>query len=127
MDRRDRRTWLDMPMAERRQLRRFLASLRRRHGPFTDFLGWEFARLTTETWWTAQAASASALAEGSKRRNGRGRRPTLQALDRRLKRQGLGIGTLMQMLDRLEQLARPTKRATTPADLVAPLRAGDRA
>jgi hypothetical protein len=113
-----------MPAAERRQLRRFFSSLSRRYGPFADFLSWEFARLATETWWTAQAASSSALTEGSKRRNGKGRRPSLHAIDRRLKRQGLGVGTLMQVLDRLEQLARPSKRVTTPADLVARLRAG---
>jgi hypothetical protein len=114
---------MEMPPVERRQLRRYLRSLVRRYGPFGDEDAWELARLTTEAWWTAKDASTNALLEEAKRKHGRGRRPTLQAIDRRQKRQGLGSGTWMQMLAHLEERAAPKRRR--PAE-VAELLAGGR-
>lgn len=122
MHRRDKALWLALPMSERRALRSFLRALQARYGPF-DQLAWRWAILTTETWWTTLQASEAAVAESVKRRSGKGRRPTAQAVDRRLKRQGLGVGSLDAMLRRLEELARPTKRATRPEDIVRELRA----
>jgi hypothetical protein len=57
-----------------------------------------------------------ALLEGAKRKHGRGRRPTLQAIDRRQKRQGLGSGTWMQMLAKLDELCSANAR---PKDFAA--------
>ena len=59
-----------------------------------------------------------------KRRHGKGRRPTLQAIHRRLKRQGLGVGALDQMLRRLEELTAARQERPTPAELVKRLRTG---
>jgi hypothetical protein len=114
---------MDMPPVERRQLRRYLRSLERRHGPFTDEGAWELARLTTEAWWTAKEASTSALLEGAKRKHGRGRRPDFKAIDRRQKRQGLGSGTWLQMLAKLEELDSPARRPASIAELAAAKRA----
>jgi hypothetical protein len=97
--------WRDLPVKDQRQLRAKYRMLRRRYGPFNDVLTKDWARLTVETWWTATAASEAAMAETLKRRDGKGRRPPLQAIDRRLKRQGLGVGTFDSMLHRLEELA----------------------
>ena len=77
----------------------------------------EWARLTAESWWTAREASGAAIREGVKRWRGTGRRPTSQAVDRRLKRQGLGVSTLDAMLRRLEALA--SKNGHAPGDDLA--------
>src|SRR5262245_36026869 len=119
-----RHLWRNIPPAERHQLRAFLRSTVLRVGPPADEVIWQHMLLLTETWWTAREASASALVEGMKRRHGKGRRPTLQAIDRRLKRQGLGISALDQMVRRLEELTAARKRPATPAELVERLRAG---
>lgn len=119
-----KRLWCDAPESERHRLRTFLRSTVSRCGPPADEVTWEHMILTTECWWAAREASGSALAEGMKRRHGKGRRPTLQAIDRRLKRQGLGISALDQMVRRLEELTMAKKRPVSPADLVARLRAG---
>jgi hypothetical protein len=97
--------WRALPMKDQRQLRAKYRMLRRRYGPFTDVLTKDWARLTVEAWWTANVASDAAMAETLKRRDGKGRRPPLTAIDRRLKRQGLGVGTFDSMLHRLEELA----------------------
>lgn len=104
--------WRDLPRAERRALKAFLRSLEARLGPFHDGVTRRYAKLATEAWWTAERASESAVTEGVKRRHGRGRRPSLQALDRRMKRQGLGVGTFDQMIRRLEELAAARKPPT---------------
>jgi hypothetical protein len=96
-----------------------------RRGAPADAVVWEHMILTTEVWWTGREASSSAVLEGTKRRHGKGRKPTLQAIDPRLKRQGLGVSTLDQMLRRLEELTASTKSPATPADLVARLRASN--
>lgn len=117
-----KRLWRGLPRPDRITLRRFLAALHSRYGPM-DLLSSEWARLTAELWFTTAQASEAALAEGAKRRHGKGRRPTAQDVDRRLKRQGLGVTTLDSMLRRLEELARPLKRPVKAADLVAQQRA----
>lgn len=97
--------WRDLPQMERRELKAFLRSLEARCGAFPDRLTRRYAKLATEAWWTAEQASASAVVEGVKRRHGRGRRPSLQAFDRRLKRQGLGVEAFDKLVRRLEELA----------------------
>jgi hypothetical protein len=106
-------------LSERRRLRTYQRALVSRCGPPDDATVWEHMILTTECWWTGREASSSALVEGTKRRHGKGRRPTLQALDRRLKRQGLGVSTLDQMLRRLEELTTADKSPPTIADHLA--------
>jgi hypothetical protein len=98
--------WRDLPREDRGKLRGFAGKLGQRYGPF-DGLGREYAELTVELWWTARQSSRTALVEEGKRRRGKGRRPTLQQLDRRLKRQALAVGTLDQLVRRLEELASP--------------------
>jgi len=61
----------------------------------------------------------------AKRRAGRGRRPSLDAIGRLGKRQGLDYSSYDLAVRRLEELTAPAKaRKSTPADLVARLRAG---
>jgi hypothetical protein len=115
---------MDMPPVERRQLRRYLRALECRYGPFADEDAWELARLTTESWWTAKDASTNALLEGAKRKHGRGRRPTLQAIDRRQKRQGLGSGTWMQMRSQLADMAAAVRKPRALADVIRHRRGG---
>jgi IS4 transposase len=110
-------------LSERRRLRTYLRALVSRCGPPDDATVWEHMILTTEVWWTGREASSSALVEGTKRRHGKGRRPTLQAIDRRLKRQGLGVSALDQMLRRLEELTAAEKSPPTIAELAAKRRA----
>jgi hypothetical protein len=92
-----------MQEAERRALLRFYRGLEARFGPF-DQVARQHARLTTEAWWSASQASEAALVESAKRRHGRGRRPTGQAVDRAMRRAGLNVGTFDQMVRRLEEL-----------------------
>jgi hypothetical protein len=94
-----------VPRAERHELRAFLRALSARLGPFPDRVSRAYAQLTAETWWTTQGASTAAVEESVKRLRGRGRRPSLQALDRRLKRQGLGVEAFDKLMCRLEGLA----------------------
>jgi hypothetical protein len=105
MPSRARRLWKDRPRDERRPMRSYFRALDARYGPFRDAVVFEHARLTTEAWWAAAYASGVAIVEIGNRQRGRGRRPNHQAIDRRLKRAGLGSGTLDQMLRRLEELA----------------------
>ena len=104
--------WRDLPRTERRALKAFLGSLETRCGPFGDRLTRRYAKLATEAWWTAEQASASAVIEGVKRKHGRGRRPSLQALDRRLKRQGLSVEAFDKLVARLEALAGERRQPT---------------
>ncbi len=97
--------WRDLPRAERHELRAFLRALSARLGPFPDRVSRAYAQLAAETWWTAQGASSAAVKESVKRCHGRGRRPSLQALDRRLKRQGLSVEAFDKLMSRLEGLA----------------------
>jgi hypothetical protein len=97
--------WRDLPKAERHELKADLRALAARLGPFPDWLTRTYAQLAVEAGWTARVASASAIAEDVKRRRGRGRRPSLQALDRRLKRQWLGVEAFDRLVRRLEELA----------------------
>jgi hypothetical protein len=101
--------WREQPVAVRQELRRFYRGLKARWGPF-DAVEEEHARLSVETWWAAREASGAAITEGVKRRYGKGRRPNQPALDRRFKRQGLGVATFDQMLRRLEDLSGGAKR-----------------
>lgn len=79
-----------------------------------------------EAGWTARDASESAIAEAVKRRQGRGRRPSRQALDRRLKRQGLGVELFDRLMQRLEALA-GARPPTADDSLAAVRRAVDEA
>lgn len=97
-------------MADARMLRAFYRDLEARYGPLIEVVMREHARLTTEAWWTARQASGSALVEAAKREHGRGRRPSLAAVDRRFKRQGLGLETFDQLLRRLEELTKSNRR-----------------
>jgi hypothetical protein len=115
---RARRLWRDLPKADRGRLRAMFRTLEARFG-LRDRLAAEYARLATEAWGTASQASEAALAEGAKRRHGRGRRPSLQALDRRQKRQALSVGSFDQLVRRLHELA---QRTGPGPDLAAALR-----
>lgn len=86
MPSRERELWRDLPKAERAELRRYFRALKARYGPFRDLVACEDAREATEAWWRARYASGVALVEATKRRRGKGRRPNLQAIDRRFKR-----------------------------------------
>lgn len=97
--------WRDLPWAERRALKAVLRELQARVGPFRDRLTRRYAKLAAEAWWTAEQASGAAVEVGVKRQHGRGRRPSLQAFDRRLKRQGLGVEAFDKLVRRLEELA----------------------
>jgi hypothetical protein len=112
MTRAERGLWKDLPRRERRECRRQLRALRARFGPLRG-VALDWAKLTVETWATTGWASEAALAAGLKRRNGTGRRPNQQAVNRLYKRQGLGVGTLGQMLDRLERLNTPRAKAAS--------------
>lgn len=118
MTRREKRYWAALPRSERTELLRFYRALLARTGASpSDLLVCEWARLTAEAWWTAREASGAAVREGVKRWRGTGRRPTSQAVDRRLKRAGLGVSTLDAMLRRLEALA--GKNGHAPGDDLA--------
>lgn len=108
--------WRDLPAAERRELRACLRALEARYGPFTERLTRRYARLAAEAWWTAEQASEAAVAEGAKRRHGRGRRPSLPSLDRRRKRQALGVEAFDRAVDKLRELA-----TREPSDPIAEL------
>jgi hypothetical protein len=101
--------WRGMQEAERRALLRFYRGLEARYGAF-DQVARQHARLTTEAWWNARQASEVALVESAKRRHGRGRRPSGQAVERQMKRAGLNVGTFDQMVRRLEELTSGAKR-----------------
>jgi hypothetical protein len=109
---RARGLWRNLLASDRRPLHAFLRSLEARFGPL-DVLTFEYARLASDAWWTAVQASEAALTQTAKRRHGRGRRPTLQELDRRMKRQGLAVGTFDQLVRRVEELAGRKRDLTT--------------
>ena len=115
--------WMDLPKAERRELKDFLRTLEARCGPFRDRVTRGYAKLTTEAWWTAQQASTTAVAEGVKRLHGRGRRPSLQHFDRRLKRQWLGVEGFDKLVRRLEELGGERKPLSL-AELLSQRKAG---
>jgi len=98
------RLWRDLPEPERHALRGYMRALVARYGPVFDAVAWEHAKLTVETWWATRAASSSALHEIVSRAHGKGRRPGLPAVDRRMKRAGLQLGSYADMVDRLEAL-----------------------
>lgn len=110
---RARRLWRDLPAPDRYRLQNFLRSLEARFGQL-DVVGFEYARFATEAWWSASQASEAALTQGARRRHGRGRRPSLQELDRRMKRQGLGFGTFDQLVRRLEELSKQNGHGRDP-------------
>jgi hypothetical protein len=99
-------------------LRRFYRALEAKHGPF-DEVGREYGRLAAEAWWGAVAASGEALGTVTKRRYGKGRRPSVQMLDRRLKRQGLGATTFDALVKRLEELGAGASQRTLASALKA--------
>jgi hypothetical protein len=106
--------WRDLPQPARLELRAFYRALKARMGVL-DALTLEYARLAAEALWLAKQSSTAALVEGTKRKYGKGRRPNLPALDRRLKRAGLQVGTVDQLVRRLEELAGKRTRSLATA------------
>ena len=121
--RRLRRLFLRHTPAERRLLRAHYRALDERYGPF-DAVTKAYALAETAMWWGFELATAAVMEGEQKRREGKRRRPAAQAVERLRKRQGLAYGSFDQALRRLEELARPTRKAASPADVMRKLRAG---
>lgn len=85
-------------------MRALLRSLEARYG-LRDRLARSYALLAVEAWHTASLASRAAVDVGTRRRDGRGRKPNLKESDRRQKRAGLALGTYDLLVRRLEALA----------------------
>src|SRR5438105_623967 len=81
--------WADQPMPVRWQMRALLRELDATHGPLSTRLQREAAKLAVEAWYAATASSGAAVQAASKRASGRGRRPSAQQVDRRMKRAAL--------------------------------------
>lgn len=103
-----------------------LEGLKAKYGPF-DSVTRSYAQAATAMWWSfAQATDELRQAE-EKRRSGKGRRPSAQAVERLRKRQGVAFNTWDQALTRLEQLASRARRTPeTPAELLAQLSEANR-
>lgn len=104
--------WRDLSPTARRRLWKFYRGLERRFGPF-DPVARQYARLAAEAWWNARHASETAMAAAEKRRDGKGRRPKAQLVDRQMKRAGLNVGTFDELVKRLEGLAGSKRDLTT--------------
>ncbi|MBI4589508.1 MAG: hypothetical protein HY725_11760 [Candidatus Rokubacteria bacterium] len=98
--RRYRRVYLD-----------FLAEL----GPFGDLARMEAARVAALRVQLEVATAALVDAQRS-RRDGKGRRPSVQAVERAARRAGLADGSYSQALDKLRELA--GERRPTPDELL---------
>ena len=104
--------WRDLPRVERLALRVYFRALEAKYGPFSDRVTSAQAKLVCELWRAASSASEAAVSEASKRRAGRGRRPSLQHVGRQQKRQALSVGSYDAALDRLEQMTGGARRPT---------------
>jgi hypothetical protein len=99
-------------------------SLKAKYGPF-DGPTRAYAEAVTAMWWSfAQATMELGELEG-KRRNGRGRRPSVQAVERLRKRQGVAFQSYDAALRRLEELA-GSRKAPTIAEVIRQQQGGAR-
>lgn len=112
---------------EGRAYRRSYVALERDLGPFSAMQALEAARVAALRV-QIEVAMATLVDAQRSRRAGRGRRPNHGQIERLARRAGLADQSYSQALDKLRDLTAPAKaRKATPADLVARLRAGDRA
>jgi hypothetical protein len=123
----DRARWLfrDHSQPARRQLRAYYRSLEARFGPL-DRVTHASAHAETLMWWAFIRASEAMAKSEKKRDEGRGRRPSLRAIERLMKRQGLAFGSYSQALDKLRELAASRrnghKAALSPEGILAQVR-----
>lgn len=93
-------------------------------GPFTPLQTLEAGRVAAA--WVALVAATRALNAAQRaRRLGKGRRPSVTAVEKLARRQGLADGSYGTALDKLQALCRTTKarRLPTAADLIVQQRA----
>jgi hypothetical protein len=91
-------------------------------GPFRSRLARMEASRTAAAWVNLQVATSALTALRRQREQGRGRRPSAQAVERAARRQGLADQTYSQALDRLRELAAQRSgisRPSTPAEMLA--------
>jgi hypothetical protein len=83
-------------------------SLKAKYGPF-DGPTRAYAEAVTAMWWSFTQATMDLAELEAKRRQGRGRRPSVQAIERLRKRQGVAFQSYDAALRRLEELAATRK------------------
>lgn len=79
-------------------------SLKAKYGPF-DGPTRAYAQAVTAMWWSFAQATMELAELEAKRRTGRGRRPSVQAIERLRKRQGVAFQSYDAALARLEAFA----------------------
>src|SRR5437879_1016206 len=98
-----------------RRYRRVYDALEGELGPFTVLQRLEAGRVAV--CYVQLEAATSALVEAQRhRRNGKGRRPNLEQIERLARRQGLADGSYSQALDKLKELTAASRRRRTLAE-----------
>jgi hypothetical protein len=87
-----------------RATRAHFHALKAKLGPF-DAVTRAYAQAATAMWWSFAQATMELGDLEAKRRTGRGRRPSVQAVERLRKRQGVAFQSYDAALKRLEELA----------------------
>lgn len=116
--RRKRPRWSRLPATVSRQLRAHFSLLERRYGtlPDDDATG-ELAGLACEFWWAARTASETAIETILKRRDGKGRRPSLDRVATARNQQRDALKAYADILGQLDTLCKAEASAPKTHDL----------
>ena len=101
--------------AARRRKRAHYRRLLDRFGPLVG-IARDYAVAETEMWFVFALVSEELAAAQAKRANCRGRRPSVQAVERLRKRQGVAFESWNTALGRLDELARQDRKPRSLAD-----------